>query len=67
MFFRRHTRVTLTLIGGQVIAGKTSWSWKWRTMRLIDATAFTERGEIPAAGAVYIPRSSILLVVVTDG
>lgn len=62
MRFRKKSAIIVSLIDGQVLQGVTTWSWRWKTLKLVQAFAFTLQGEVPTAGIVYIPHRSILMV-----
>lgn len=69
MRLRRNSLVVLTITDGTILRGRVRWSWRWRVIRLVDVTVWTEHGDVPAAGPVLVPHRSVVLAqeVTTDG
>lgn len=61
MRLRHGITALITITDGTVLRGQVTRSWRWRVIRLIDASAFTPQGAIDTAGPVLIPYRSVLL------
>ncbi|HEY9310247.1 MAG TPA: hypothetical protein VIP82_20785 [Microbacterium sp.] len=49
--FRAGHRVTVSLVDGSVLTGRTAGSWRFGRIRLVDVA--TEHGEVPGMIVVY--------------
>lgn len=62
MFFRSGTRVLVTLLDGSTLHGTARFTWRPRTLRLVDVTTLSVQGEAMMAGELRILRHAILYV-----
>lgn len=54
------SNVRVVLTDGTAFEGKVARSWRWRTVKLVDAMTQTRDGEIRADGYLLVPAGSIL-------
>ncbi len=61
MRLRKGRTVLVSVTDGTVIRGRAAWSWRWHVVRIVNASAVTNQGNVPTAGDVLIPWRSIAL------
>lgn len=54
------SNVRIVLTDGTAFEGIVARSWRWRTVKLVDAVTQTRDGEIRADGFLLVPSGSIL-------